>query len=98
MTDRELIQKCIEHWENMRADRKCGEKPESPDCALCERYFKKGCQGCPIREKTGHDLCRGTPYRDAADAFYHGTDEEWNSASTAMIDFLKALPEMKEDV
>jgi len=30
-------------------------------------YLKdKDCTGCPIKEKTGKDLCYGTPYRQYA--------------------------------
>lgn len=30
-------------------------------CALCRLFLAKGCEGCPVQEKT-KDSCDGTPY------------------------------------
>jgi hypothetical protein len=88
------IDECRVNWCNMKANRKCGEKPNCDGCALCRMFVDnpnhKSCKGCPIKEKTGEHLCRGTPFGKAWLAFHIGTDEEWNAASQEMIDFLDA--------
>ena len=37
-------------------------------CPLCELYLMKGCQGCPISEKTGRAFCLDTPYDKAMES------------------------------
>src|SRR4030065_20519 len=35
----------------------------SADCPCCLTWLEpSGCDGCPIKEYSGEDLCRGTPY------------------------------------
>lgn len=34
-----------------------------PDnCPLCKKFYENNCKGCPVKNKTGHSLCNGTPY------------------------------------
>ena len=41
-----------------------GGKDKGPrNCPLCEKYFSKDCEGCPISVKTGENCCGGTPYK-----------------------------------
>ena len=77
------------------------------DCALCNLFFFTDdfydrCLGCPIQQKTGKKVCKGTPYTEAAKAV-----ENWDSrvgdkardrwrekaqlAARAEVDFLKSL-------
>jgi hypothetical protein len=36
------------------------------DCECCKQFhggWWRSCEGCPIRQKTGHRGCNGTPYK-----------------------------------
>lgn len=81
----EAIKKSIEHWVNMSIDPDNKESPFCDDCPLCKLFLSAECQdddnceGCPVREKTGYPLCRGTPWEKAESAvtsFRHGMGHE----------------------
>ena len=44
-----------------------GEDRGGANCPLCKLFNSpsspKGCDGCPVREKTGSAWCRGSPYQ-----------------------------------
>jgi hypothetical protein len=46
----------IENWKGV------SEGKERKDCALCEEFPDQNCMGCPVKEKTGHPSCEGTPF------------------------------------
>lgn len=50
----------IEKWQDI-VDVK-GENLGAYNCALCELYLSRGCNGCVIYEKTKCSGCLGTPY------------------------------------
>lgn len=54
-------------------------------CALCRVYINSGCEGCPIKNKTGFTSCLKTPFDRFTNYFLESSDVE------AEIDFLKEL-------
>lgn len=67
-------------------------------CPLCQLYFFRGCVECPVRERTGHMLCTGTPYGAATAALVEwrrgerpGKKAARAMAATAEVAFLKSL-------
>lgn len=99
MSDTDLIQASIEHWERMRDNRDCGEQPFTDDCPLCQRYFNSGpdfCHNCPIFRLTGMTSCKGTPYSKARAAWeFHPA--EWPARAQDEINFLKLLLPVNKD-
>ena len=104
---REAILKSIEHYKRMRdgtASRY--ERPSGDYCPLCRLCYDKEtnlvhCVRCVIYRKTGLQSCEGTPWRDAARAYYRlyyaetfkidELKEEWKKAANVMILFLESL-------
>lgn len=71
------LKKSIAHWRRLEASVKDGSQMSALEegwgvssCALCHIYFVYGCVGCPVRESTGQDGCRNTPYSKAAASLY----------------------------
>jgi len=92
-TDLQLLDASISHWERMREDRECGEKPGMTHCPLCAVYHKltnRVCYGCPIAEYTGQGVCQGTPYNDAYEAFYDHC-HIWQAAADRELAFLREV-------
>lgn len=60
MSETEALEQSIKKWEDIVA----GEgKDLGPDnCALCKKYYKMACWGCPVRAHTGETCCEDTPY------------------------------------
>lgn len=87
----------IAHWERMRDDPCCHERPGIADCALCGLFSNLRCRGCPVAEKTENIRCRETPHSEADLAWrlaQYPTEETlsaWRAAAQAEIDFLKSL-------
>lgn len=70
----------IAKWEGIVAG-----GPEG-DCPLCLMFFRGRpiediCVGCPVMERTGRRMCRGTPYWDDTNP----------KQAQAELDFLKSL-------
>lgn len=74
-------------------------------CPLCCLYNPYGfsaysemltepCEGCPIREATGEDFCRGTPYDNVLDALAADDFRLAISYVTDELQFLKSLVPM----
>lgn len=66
------------------------------NCPLCQKFFKEDvetghkCGGCPVKEESGEDGCRNTPY------IYF--DEDDADSGQAELDFLISLrPNFEED-
>jgi len=51
-----------EKWDNIRHGKGVDRLDEN--CALCEEYFGKACEGCIVYIKTGKRACNNTPYRE----------------------------------
>jgi hypothetical protein len=52
----------IEKWEDI-VEKNNGQNPMYwNNCALCLTFWNADCTGCPVRERTGHDCCEGTPF------------------------------------
>lgn len=47
----------LENWQDLPS-----ASIGSADCACCQQWAKSDCVGCPIRQHTGMDDCRGTPW------------------------------------
>lgn len=70
-------------------------------CALCKKYFHQhvdheDCGACPIRIKTGRNLCEGTPWSSVRDALNNGNLIDICVAVTNMCEFLKSLCPIRE--
>jgi len=52
----------IEKWEAIAAG--TGEDLGPENCALCKRFFRRDCSGCPVKMRTGMECCEGSPYED----------------------------------
>ena len=102
------LQESIKHWQ--RALNDSGESLGPHSCALCKIYFPwqrpgTGCGSCPVKEKTGKDLCDDSPYlaaSEAQDLVFEKTDPDdrlenaRKQAIQAELDFLiSLLPETK---
>ncbi len=89
----------IAHWRRLASGRrKKGEEPDAGSCALCHEFNRlEGCHGCPIREKTGENYCKGSPYNEAADEWDKTPDSpQFRAAASRMLAFLEGLvPEGK---
>ncbi len=90
----------INHWTRIATGtRRKNEYIGGADCAFCNRYFNKGCNGCPIKIKTSLKWCEGTPYDDIIDYYdnYHGDKDDIYKKKDFMrlaeteLDFLKKL-------
>lgn len=83
----------IRHWELMRDDPHGPERPTGDMCALCNLFLDKECAGCPVAQRAGHLMCKGTPYHYAHWLFYTIPlpDADWRRAAQAEIKFLKSL-------
>lgn len=93
----------IKHWEeNVAATSPEDASVRASDCALCMRFYEQHgvCDGCPVMEKTGKELCKKTPFTrtiNALDAWRWGaTGAKFRAAAQAELDFLRSLlPEAK---
>lgn len=59
----QALQGSITKWEGITDGTEADRGTENcPLCALF--YFSKGCDGCPVKQKTGRSFCDGSPYED----------------------------------
>jgi len=90
MTKKEVLDGSIQKWWEIVWRDSVDEGPDN--CPLCEKYhneWKDGCcDGCPIREDTGKQFCRLTPYKVFEDA---RCPEDQLKAARAMLRYLKNL-------
>jgi hypothetical protein len=117
VTRTDAIRASIAHW------RKALRSPETESlsassCPLCQIYIdpvevppyntsSPPCLGCPVQERTGQTLCRGTPYIRASGARFRlllkrwpaaGPErEEWERAAREQIEFLESLLEGEQE-
>lgn len=94
LTTEQALELSIAHWIRLAAgQRHPGEYPNSDNCALCQEFLAKDCEGCPVAERTGAMLCIRSPYEDAASAAnrYGYDSPEFKAAAQAELDFLISL-------
>jgi len=88
----------IAHWKRMATGMARNlETPKGDHCALCRRFYdqdgKDICEGCPVKNKTGHRCCNETPYYAAWIAHRdNGMDSPaFRRAAEDMLAFLQSL-------
>ena len=56
------LEDSIQKWEDIVA----GDKIDMGwgDCALCDEFLRRCCEGCPVAEHVDREGCRDTPYID----------------------------------
>ncbi len=71
---KKALEESIKHWENMRDDPGCGEKPRADYCACCNMCENDSgnidCTLCPIMKYTGEKACYETPFYKARDYYF----------------------------
>lgn len=102
---RTALEGSIEKWRNIAEGTGYDHGPDN--CPLCQAFQGKpdvGCKGCPVRDKTGQNYCRDTPY-DAWFALHKTVGSCWAvtpeqiDAAKAELVFLKSLlPAQADDV
>lgn len=85
----------ITHWVRMRdGTRKSNEWITSESCMCC-REFRCGrhCEGCPISQFSGTDMCNHTPWQNACDSItVYGIDSpEFHAAAAKEVEFLRGV-------
>lgn len=82
----------IRKWEDVIENLKHGDEEEedgTDNCALCETYKKDYCSDmCPVKTKTGKNVCDGTPYEDWSRA---SSTEKLLEIAKKEVAFLKSL-------
>jgi hypothetical protein len=63
----DALKLCIRKWRYIVQYYKKGgerilEDGGSHTCSLCMQFGCNGCDGCPVKEKTGLSACKKTPY------------------------------------
>ena len=84
----------IEKWKRVAAG--THEDQGINDCPLCKLFFMKGCQGCPVSEKTGQTVCRDSPYpvwglAVMARVKQTATNKKLKKLARAELNFLRSL-------
>ncbi|NTA27451.1 hypothetical protein [Allorhizobium ampelinum] len=93
---REALEASIRHWEeNVAAETVDEIKLGSNFCALCWVFGNRGCNGCPVSERTLCRGCIGSPYHRAIDGkcewSFSGNKQNWLKAAQDELDFLISL-------
>lgn len=95
------LEESIAHWrKNAAAVNPEDVKMGASSCALCDLFYDKSCEGCPVVERTKQQLCANTPYHLASYAFgfWRRRDEKEDKeifldAAQKELDFLISLRE-----
>jgi len=100
----------IEHWKsNLNAETPHDVELGVDACPLCKMFNNNplpslnDCIGCPVRERTEYQYCKGTPYIDADKAhtvwrLYSSERDEWRAAAAREVEFLESLLPHKDMV
>lgn len=89
------LQGSIAKWEAIVAG--TGTNGGTSDCPLCQLYnvnrlFVDKCRGCPVMDRTGLQLCDGSPYMGYEQAEEDCEDEEeLEKIARAELTFLRSL-------
>lgn len=85
------LQGSIKKWEGIVA--RTGVDDGQDNCPLCQKFanLDDECNGCPVREKTGHMLCMHSPYDDWTDAAWdhHGRNAEFTASTPELVELAK---------
>lgn len=87
----EALKGSITKWELVLAGKENGNCRSN--CPLCTKFYRDGCQGCPVFKSTGREYCSGSPYKDyirACNASNPNADA-LAQAALAELNFLKSL-------
>lgn len=93
------LDRSIAHWDRFAAGTaRKNEDIGADDCPLCTLFHKnaRGCEGCPVEERTRRNYCQGSPFLAALRA---GLTEKgfasprFQAAAAKMRDFLISLRE-----
>jgi hypothetical protein len=84
----EALKGSIRKWEKIRDGQMHDEGARN--CPLCQLFNNahnrfKDCEGCPVKQRTGFQFCKNTPY---VDIYNNG---EFGDLIQAEIDFLVSL-------
>jgi hypothetical protein len=94
----EALRGSIAKWERVVADNIDGTYWK--DCPLCLTFWDRGCVGCPVSERTGKFVCRGSPFAEYDQARSDAIDRESKDperdpavmiAARKELEFLKSL-------
>lgn len=98
------LEMSIKHWrENVRLAKE-GEEfgYHTDDCALCRMFYNENtetCTACPVRQYTGQELCKGTPWQGVSQVAYSFDPARTVPATKRMLEFLIGLrPKRKRKV
>ena len=103
----DALKASIQHWRDV-VDHPLSTDVGIKDCALCDLFhpchpchqlfldWDLGCVGCPVGQKTGKPLCRGTSYNNFVELFSYGDDDDVDedvarAKATEMLSFLEGL-------
>lgn len=86
----EALEYSIKHWkENEVAELPDGASVSCRACALCDLfYYERICVGCPVRNKTGVDLCEESPYGEAEARYW-----EWKHHYERSLEYPESVTE-----
>lgn len=92
------LKRSIAHWERLaNGKRRAYEDIGPEDCALCDLFLHKECEGCPVFGKTLVRGCNGTPYSHAHFVIMNSKmddpfdDPLFRRAAKTELRFLKSL-------
>ena len=94
---RTALEESIQHWKRFADGKsKPGETHYGTSCALCKMFVSASgeCDGCPIKNRTGLDSCKSTPWEHCEDMYSDGInyqDELFKSAAKEQLKFLISL-------
>ena len=101
MTDEEkrrerALEASIAHWEEIYKNPTGKDQPFAEECALCAEYCdlkadENPCQGCPVMERSGYNMCKNTPYMRA----FSAVEDFWEKISSDKTDILEELNFLK---
>lgn len=93
----EALKASIAKWErNAEAKTPAEYLTSYRDCPLCELFIRSDCDGCPVFERARARECLGTPYRNAASAWFDWSSgkkeaDRAHAAARDEVAFLKSL-------
>lgn len=83
---RAALDASIEHWrlDNEKALTTYDVRVGSGHCALCELFWDRSCNGCPVRERTGKKHCEDSPYDEIGLALARWSNAEDSTRRSAL--------------
>lgn len=63
------------------------------NCPLCQKFYDKLCEGCPVSSFTGEKYCYDTPYEDWSKTSEDISDPEARAAAAELAFLRSLLPE-----